>query len=298
MDTIKINNKAYEYVVDFKNDVQLRKSFNNLTRKVYGFDFEDWYLNGYWGDRYIPYSILNGDTTVSSIFVNVIDFLVQGEKRTYVQIGTVMTDLEHRNQGLSRILLNKVLEGWRGKCDLIYLFANESVLDFYPKFGFRRAKEYQYSRQVAFHGIRSDLRKLNMLEKENKEFLLNKINRSMSFSQVSMLDSPSLPMFHCTANWTDNVYYMKEFDAVVVADFEEDVLYLKDIFCEKEVSLDELISALINKEIKKVVLGFTPKDITSFDGNILIPVDALFILDDTRGLFDSEKLQFPVLSHA
>jgi hypothetical protein len=85
---------------------------------------------------------------------------------------------------------------------------------------------------------------------------------------------------------------MKEFDTVVVADFEEDV------FCEKDVSLDELIWALINKKIKKVVLGFTPKDITSFDENILIPVDALFILDDRWGLFDNEKLQFAILSHA
>lgn len=298
MDTIKINDKTYDYVVDFKNDVLLREGFNNLTRKVFGFDFEDWYINGYWGDRYIPYSLLDGGTMISSIFVNVIDFLVQGEKRTYVQIGTVMTDLEHRNQGLSSILLEKVLEEWRGKCDLIYLFANDSVLDFYPKFGFKRANEYQYSRQVALDGIQSDFKKLNMSEKENKEFVLNKINHSMSFSQVSMLDSPSLPMFHCTANWTDNAYYMKEFDAVVVADFEEDILYLKDVFCEKDVSLDELISALINKKIKKVVLGFTPKDLTSFDENILIPVDALFILDDRWGLFDSEKLQFPMLSHA
>ncbi|MFT5838576.1 MAG: GNAT superfamily N-acetyltransferase [Flavobacteriales bacterium] len=298
MDTIKINNKTYDYVVDFKNDALLRVSFNHLTRKVYGFDFEDWYLNGYWGDRYIPYSLLNGGTMISSIFVNVIDFLVQGEKRTYAQIGTVMTDPEHRNQGLNRLLLEKVLKEWRGKCDLIYLFANDSVLDFYPKFGFKRTKEYQYSRQVALDGIQSDFKKLNMSKKENKEFLLNKINRSISFSQVSMSDSPSLPMFHCTANWTDNVYYMKEFDTVVVADFEEDVLYLKDVFCENDVSLDELISALINKNIKKVVLGFTPKDITSFDENILIPADALFILDDRWGLFDNEKLQFPVLSHA
>jgi hypothetical protein len=55
---------------------------------------------------------------------------------------------------------------------------------------------------------------------------------------------------------------------------------------------------LTNKGITKVVLGFTPKDKTSFDENILIPIDALFILDDRWDLFGSEKLQFPVLSHA
>jgi hypothetical protein len=36
------------------------------------------------------------------------------------------------------------------------------------------------------------------------------------------------------------------------------------------------------------VLGFTPNDKAFFDENILIPVDALFILDDRCGLFDNE----------
>jgi hypothetical protein len=45
-------------------------------------------------------------------------------------------------------------------------------------------------------------------------------------------------------------------------------------------------------------LGFTPNEKDSFDESILIPVDALFILDDRWGLFNNEKLQFPVLSHA
>jgi hypothetical protein len=87
MDTMKINNQIYDYVVDFKDDALLRESFNSLTRKVYGFvfdfDFEDEYLNGYWGHRYIPYSLVNGGTMIAGLFVNVIDFLVLGEKRTY-----------------------------------------------------------------------------------------------------------------------------------------------------------------------------------------------------------------------
>ncbi|MFT6735677.1 MAG: GNAT superfamily N-acetyltransferase [Glaciecola sp.] len=298
METIKINGQYYGYVVDFKNDDRLRKSFNSLTKKVYHFDFEGWYTNGYWGDRYRPYSLLKGDNIVSSISVNVIDFLVKGEKRTYIQIGTVMTDPEHRNKGLNRLLLEKVLAQWRGKCDLIYLFANDSVLDFYPKFGFSRVEEYQYSKETNLRVSQSDVTKLNMLDIQNKELLFNKVNQSVPFSQLSMIDNASLVMFCYTAILEDNVYYIKKLDAVVVADFEQDTLFLKDVFCETQVPLDEVISALTSKETRKVVLGFTPNDKASFDENILIPVDALFILDDRRGLFDNEKLQFPVLSHA
>jgi GNAT superfamily N-acetyltransferase len=298
METITINGKAYGYVVDYKNDDRLRGNLNSLTRMVYGFDFEDWFLKGYWGDYYRPYSLLDGDTIVSNISVNVINFLVKGEKRTYIQIGTVLTVQENRNQGLSRILLEKVLAEWRGKCDLIYLFANDSVLDFYPKFGFNRVEEYQYSKEIDLNDSQSDVTKLDMSDNENKKFLRDQINLSFPFSQVSVIDNPSLVMFYYTAFLADNVYYVKDLDAVAIADIEQDTLYLKDVFCEKEGSLDGIISALVNKEIRQVVLGFTPKDKTSFDENILIPEDVLFILDDRCNLFGNEKLQFPVLSHA
>jgi CO dehydrogenase/acetyl-CoA synthase alpha subunit len=75
-----------------------------------------------------------------------------------------------------------------------------------------------------------------------------------------MIDNASLVMFCYNAIREDNVCYMNEFDAVVVADFEQDTLYLKDVFCETEVPLDKIISAMASKETRKVVLGFTPND--------------------------------------
>ena len=37
----------------------------------------------------------------------------------------------------------EVLRDWTNQCDGMFLFANETVLDFYPKFGFRRETQYQ-----------------------------------------------------------------------------------------------------------------------------------------------------------
>jgi predicted N-acetyltransferase YhbS len=139
------------------------------------------YTSGHWGDGYRPYSLLKGDNIVSNIVVNVIDFLVKGEKRTYVQTGTVMTDPEHRDQGLSRLLLEKVLGEWRGKYDLIYLFANDSVLDYYPKFGFSCVEEYQYSKEINLRVSEFEVKKLNMLDNQSKELLFNKVNQSAPF---------------------------------------------------------------------------------------------------------------------
>ncbi|MCS4521567.1 GNAT family N-acetyltransferase [Clostridium botulinum] len=65
--------------------------------------------------------MLDGDNVVSNVSVNIIDFLILGEEKRYVQIGTVMTDEEYRGQGLCRALMERVIKEWEDKCDLIYL---------------------------------------------------------------------------------------------------------------------------------------------------------------------------------
>lgn len=40
-----------------KNHDALRRSFNTLAKETFGLSFETWYQNGYWGEKYIPYSI-------------------------------------------------------------------------------------------------------------------------------------------------------------------------------------------------------------------------------------------------
>lgn len=53
-----------------------------------------------------------------------------------------MTDPDYRGRGLSRWLIDRVLEDFEQQVDFIFLYANDSVLDFYPKLGFKRAPEF------------------------------------------------------------------------------------------------------------------------------------------------------------
>ncbi|WP_105616301.1 GNAT family N-acetyltransferase [Vallitalea okinawensis] len=299
METIVINEKTYKFVSHFKDNNELRVSFNGLAKKTYGFDFEEWYQNGYWQDRYIPYALLDGDKVISNVSVNVIDFIVRGENKTYVQIGTVMTDDDYRKQGLNRFLMEKVLEEWKGNCDLIYLFANDSVIDFYPKFGFVQATEYQYTKKVSSQNSTYPTRRLNMSDIADRNVLINMINDSLPFSQITMQDNASLIMFYCTSFMDEDVYYIQEFDAIVIADYDDDVLYLNDVFCKTEVPLDDIISAMVKRDIKRIVLGFTPNDVTSFDVSLLQEDDTtLFVMNADKEVLKNNKVMFPVLSHA
>lgn len=299
MNYVQINEKTYGYAVNFKDNDVLRSSFNALTRKTYGFDFEEWYQNGYWQERYIPYSLFDGVKTVSNASVNVIDFIYLGDKRRFIQIGTVMTDIEYRNQGLNRFLMEKVLEDWKGNCDLIYLFANDSVLDFYPKFGFEPAAEYQHSKDLSVVNPTSKAIKLDMSDNNNRVLLYNAISESVPFSQLAMKDNTSLVMFYCTSIMKESIYYIEDLETIVIADFAENTLYLNDVFCKYEVPLDAIISALANNEITKVIVGFTPIDTTLYEVFLLKEEDTtLFILDDKFKIFTNRKVMFPVLSHA
>jgi GNAT superfamily N-acetyltransferase len=298
VEQVKIGDRIYGFSKNFKDNKEIRVSYNNLTRQTYGFDFEEWYQNGYWGDEYIPYALLDGDKVVSSILVSIIDFLILGEKKRFIQIGTVMTDKEYRKQGLSRFIMERILDEWRDKCDLIYLYANDSVLDFYPKFGFIEANEYQHSREVDENFNTLSIKKLDMTDIANRSFLLSKIKGSVPISKIAMPGNESLPMFYCTSFMSQNVYYIEAQDSIVVAEFDEGIIYLYDVFASQDVSLNNVIEAMADKSISKVVFGFTPIDTDSCDVDVLKEENTtLFVLGDIADCLKNNQLMFPVLSH-
>ena len=74
------------YMKDYKNDENLRKSFNELATMVFGINFEDWYQKGFWNNRYIPFSYIDGDKVVANVSVNVLNLVINGEKKTQYKL--------------------------------------------------------------------------------------------------------------------------------------------------------------------------------------------------------------------
>ena len=296
IDYLEVGGKRYTFTINFKEDEKLRSSFNALTKRTYGFDFEQWYQDGYWQEKYIPYSLVDGDEIVANISVNLMDFIVDGKEKRYIQIGTVMTEYAYRGLGLSRALMEKVLSDWKDKCELIYLFANDSVLYFYPKFGFTKVEEYQYSKTVFTKVNTSTVRKLEITDINDRNLLIHTVSNTVPFSQIAMINNLSLVMFYCTSFMKNNLYYIKDYDVVVVAEYVHDTLYLQDVFSTIKISLDKVIDALINEQTTKVVLGFTPQDDSSYEINPSKEENTtLFVRAMNVDIFN--KGMFSVLSH-
>lgn len=167
-----INGQAYKYINDTLKDEVTRRSYFQLADQIYGLKFEEWYQSGYWDNRFIPYIIMHEDIAVSSVAVCVNDISWQDRQKRYVQISTVMTLPEYRNKGLNRYLMEAVLSEWKDNCDAIYLLANDSVVDFYPKFGFEEFKEFQYSKSI--FNAKGAFRKLDIEDPDDWSLIIEK----------------------------------------------------------------------------------------------------------------------------
>ena len=127
-----------------RENAALRQSFFSLAEQIFGISFAEWHRGGYWQQSYLPYALVEGEEVVANVSVNTMEFLRFGERKRYVQLGTVMTAPRFRGQGLARQLLEHVLLEWESCCQGIYLYANDTVLNFYPKFGFQPQEEYAF----------------------------------------------------------------------------------------------------------------------------------------------------------
>ena len=138
-----------------------------------------------------------------------------------------------------------------------------------------------------------------MDNKEDREFVYNTASNAIPLSKISMVNNPDLIMFYCIYFMRDSIYYIQEEDTIAICDFNEEVLQIQDVFTKKDVNLDKIINTMMKEQTKKVVLGFTPKDISCYEKNLINEEDTtLFIKRGKNNLFKTADIMFPLLSHA
>lgn len=100
---------------NYRNNDALRASFNRLAEKTFGLNFENWYQNGFWQDNYIPYSVVIDGEVVSNVSVNACNMNYKGKIVKLIQLGTIMTDNDHRGKGYAGALMKEVIKDYDGK---------------------------------------------------------------------------------------------------------------------------------------------------------------------------------------
>ena len=286
----------YQLCKNVMCDDRKREAFNALAGQTFDLSFEDWYRNGYWTQTNIPYTLFDNEKAISNISVNRMELVWQGQRFNYIQLGTVMTDISYRRQGLSRLIMNEIMSDWKDHCDGIFLFANESVLEFYPKFGFERQLQYRYSLTV--ENTAGNARKLDMDRLQDRKLLEEYYRKTNPFSQLQAVNNFGLLMFYCGSFMKDNVYYSSQCDAVMIAERNENVLVCFDIFCDAGKGFMEILTSMAPVGVDTIDIRFTPE--TEYQYEISPDHnddDALFVLKSKGNIFKDNKIVFPEISH-
>lgn len=283
-------------VKGYRADDALRRSFDALAQRTFGLTFEDWYQNGFWGDDYVPYSVVVDGAVAANVSVNRTDFVLDGEKKRFIQIGTVMTDERYRGRGMIRRLMVEVERDCAGKADGVYLFANDTVLDFYPKFGFCRAAEVRYARAPEPGGAASAVR-VPMRDREAWNRLTAVIRSSAPCGRFSLCGNTGLPLFYVSKFMQDCVYRVAP-ETYAVAELEDGVLHLHAVYAEKQPA-PEVVARAFGGAVRRAQLGFTPLDTTGWEAETVREDDTtLFVRGAGFRDFERRGLMFPVLAHA
>ncbi|ERJ11972.1 GNAT family N-acetyltransferase [Haloplasma contractile] len=255
-------NNQYQLVCDYKHNDELRSSFNELSEKTFGLNFEKWYQDGYWNDSYICYSYRNEDNKiVSNISIHPMDIMMNGEHKKAIQIGTVMTDENHRKQGLARKLMEHIISTYKEDYDLFYLSANETVLDFYPRFGFKLKEETKFILPVStsIMQVRKGVRQLELSNDADLAVLIDLTeNRYPASNTLDTFNDHHLVRFYCTNVFTDSIYYIEKENSIVVFNIEGNTLHLLGVISDREVDLNKLVTYLVSNKIKQIEFHFTP----------------------------------------
>ncbi len=292
-----ISDREYTYSNSIREQDYLSRSFADLARRTFGLDLEAWYRSGYWGDGYIPHVLSDATGVVAAIAVSRFTALYAGERRRYVELGTVMTDPGHRRRGLARWLMHRVLSEWQEHCDAVFLFANDAAKDFYPQFGFVAADEYEH--RLPVYPRPGGARRLDLRLAADRELLLRLYSQSNPFSAFQMTDNPGLLMFHCLQAQPESAYFLPAWDAAVIAGHSGAEMLINDIYGGRGAALEDLLAAVATEATRTAVLGFTP--IAGLGGQIQRRMEAdttLYILGSMENRFTGRRLMFPLLCRA
>ena len=279
----------------YRNDKALRDSFNALAEQTFGLNFEGWYQNGFWGDNYDPHSIVIDGEVVSNVSVNRTDLLIGGRRYHILQLGTVMTAGAHRGKGFGRAIMEYIEKEYAG-ADGIYLFANDGVVDYYPRFGFRPGVEMEYRKTVGFRG-ECTAEQVVMDGPAAWEKLAAAMEKSTFRSGCPMVDNPGLIFFYVSQFMQEAVYRIPHLDAWVIAEPEAGELLIHSIFAGESVTVEDVARAFGDVDLVK--LGFAPGSAEGWEISELREEDThFFVKGAVFSEFEARRLRIPSLSHA
>jgi len=282
-------------VENYKDNNELRNAFNEFAGKIFsGLSLEKWYKSGYWTDKYIPYSLTKGNCIISNVSISKMNIVLDGKQVKGIQFGTVGTLPEYRKQGLSKYLMDHVLNKYENSTDLFFLFANDTVLEFYPKFGFQRVIESIYKLESAIPIPNFSVRKLNINNDTDFSLIKDLLEKRLILTSIfGATDYQFITIWHLIYVFYDNIYYLEDENIIFIQTIKQNQLHLWDIIFSKPFNFKGILPKIIQDgNIESIYFYFPPDQIKYKYDEVLEDKNSMFFMKENFPL-KGNQFKFP-----
>ena len=242
-------------------DHQWHEAFIDYVPKVFPrASFRRWYGLGGWNKDYVAFSIADGADIVASASLQRMNIVLRGEWITGWQLGAVGVLPQWRGRGLQRQIMQRLLGSIDGK-DIVFLFANDTVLDFYPLFGFKRVIESVFAAEYNVEPASEPLRALSIDRAEDLALLARvAATAAPTTREFGARDYGGVLLWYWANFYDGCFYYCEAEDAVIVAELDGATLRICDVLARIPFDLRSYLPHVARDAAQRVEFGFTPGD--------------------------------------
>jgi predicted N-acetyltransferase YhbS len=240
-------------------DHQWHEAFIDYVPKVFArASFRRWYELGGWDEDYVAFSLADGADIVANASLQRMSIVLRGEWITGWQLGAVGVVPQWRGRGLQRQIMQRLL-GSIDEKDIVFLFANDTVLDFYPLFGFKRVIESVFGAEYDVKPASEPLRALSIDRAEDLALLARVAAAAAPTTREFGARNYGGVLLWYWANFYDGCfYYCEAEDAIIVAELDGTTLRICDVLARTPFDLRSYLPRVAKDAAQRVEFGFTP----------------------------------------
>jgi GNAT superfamily N-acetyltransferase len=232
--------------------------FAHVAEVFPGVDFRRWAALGGWAPSYDVLAFTDADGIVASIGCTRMPLIVSGRARPALQLGAVATRAVHRGRGLARRLMAAVLAEADRAMEPVFLFANPTVLDFYPKFGFRRAIQCRFAAAVSIAPAGARAPSFDLDDAKARARLAALCARAMPAGHsFGTRDYYPILLWHL-CNRPLTAHWLADGEALVVTATVGDRLLLHDIVAARPLDIASALPTVVTPPVTSIEFGFEP----------------------------------------
>lgn len=268
--------------------------FVHVSEVFPGIDFRRWDALGGWDADYDVLALVEGSSMVASIGRARMALIVGDQATVGCQLGAVATRASHRGHGLARRLMQEVLADADREARPVFLFANPSVLDFYPRFGFQRAVQSRFGADAAIVPATGLARAFDPDDAGERRRLAELCKRAVPTGRRFGTRSYYSTLLWHLCNRPLAAHWLDAEEALIVAACEKDHLILHDVVAPRIFDLAAVLSAAATAAVRSIEFRFEPG--AWWPGaRPLGPDDALLFIRGIGGL-QTAPFRFPDLA--